>query len=76
MQLFIQPTLEGDEPAYSLSSYLHPDWTHPGYWKLHVKVYPAADPTGPPVAHEVFDRLTFAEAGDVLEATLRGLPLR
>lgn len=76
MRLHIQPTLEGDEPDYSFSSYLHPDWRHPGYWKLQLRVYHAADPTGPPVAHEVYDQLTFQEAGDVLEATLRGLPLR
>lgn len=76
MQLHIQPTLDGEEPAYSFSSFLHPDWLNPGYWKLHIRVYPADKPTGPPVADAVYDSLTFEEAGDVLEATLRGIPLR
>lgn len=75
MQLTIQPTLDGSDPPYVLTVYMRPSWRHPGFWKADIAVYPDGAPTGPPVARDVYDGLTFLEAGDVIEATLRGLPL-
>ena len=74
MHLTIQPTLDGDEPAHVVYVHLRPDWRRPGYWRVDLSVYLAVEPTKDPVAKDSYEGLTFTEAGDVVEATLRGLP--
>lgn len=75
MLLALQPTLDGDLPQVTLSVWLRPDWNRPGYWRLKVTAHRTNAVTEPPLATDAYTGLTFAEASDVIEATLRSLPI-
>lgn len=76
MLITIQPGLDGTAPEVVVSVYLRPDWKSPGYWMLRIAAHPAGSPTRDPLGVDNYEGLTFVEAGDVIEATLRSIPLR